>query len=250
MAESDAAEEQARAGRKLCPINTQSSDTSTHSASSSMASPSSSSSSSKIRFGPSSLHQALSRPGTHHSTSSTSSHHSHSHHKHHPHFDDPTYRLPTIKDPIHLCELATQLLLTVPGVPMDVLRRDIVPRLYHVQGYEHRVNTREIGMEKLLVQMARFRQRFSRIKVRLRSHLMDMDGTSDMHAAAVALVYDITAKEAHPASGSKHDHEEKHCSSIAVMKVYEGKIAQTDLVVDTKEFHAEAGEPELSCVVM
>jgi len=52
-----------------------------------------------------------------------------------------------------------------------------------------------------------------------------------MHAAAVALVYDITAKEAHPASGSKHDHEEKHCSSIAVMKVYEGKIAQTDLVV-------------------
>ncbi|GAA5924814.1 hypothetical protein JCM3775_005477 [Rhodotorula graminis] len=259
------ADDKARAGRQLVPINTQSSDTSTRSASSStLASPSTSastaspasSSKSRVKFGPSSLHHALSRSSTsnssHPSSSTSHSHsHSHAHHKHHPHFDDPQYSLPTIKDPIHLCELATQLLLTTPGVPMDVLRRDIVPRLYHVDGYEHRVNTREMGMDKLLSEMDRFRRRFSSLKVRLRSHLMDMDGTSDMHAAAVALVYDVVAKEAHPpGSKGKHDHEEIHCSAIAVCKVYEGKIAQTDLVIDTKEFHADAGGPELSCVVM
>ncbi|GAA5895100.1 hypothetical protein JCM8208_000113 [Rhodotorula glutinis] len=263
---SQEADDKARADRKLVPINTQGSDTSTRSASSStLASPATpastaspaSSTKTRVKFGPSSLHQALSRSSTSSSTShpsSTHSHshsHSHAHHKHHPHFDDPQYSLPVIKDPIHLCELATQLLLTTPGVPIDVLRRDIVPRLYHVDGYQHRVNTREMGMDKLLVQMARFRQRFSSLKVRLRSHLMDMDGTSDMHAAAVALVYDVVAKEAHPSgSKGKHDHEEIHCSSIAVIKVFEGKIAQTDLVVDTKEFHADAGGPELSCVVM
>ena len=87
--------------------------------------------------------------------------HSHAHHKHHPHFDDPQYSLPVINDPIHLCELATQLFLTTPGVPIDVLRREIAPKLYHIEGYEHRVNTREMGMDKLLSQMARFRQRFS-----------------------------------------------------------------------------------------
>ncbi|GAA5837966.1 hypothetical protein JCM9279_004087 [Rhodotorula babjevae] len=258
-------EDSARAGRKLVPINTQSSDGSTRSASSSTfpspatpastASPASSTKAKVVKFGPSSLHQALSRSSTSSSTSNPSSTHSHSHshahHKHHPHFDDPQYSLPVIKDPIHLCELATQLFLTTPGVPIEVLRRDIAPRLYHIEGYEHRVNTREMGMDKLLSQMARFRQRFSSIKVRLRSHLMDMDGTSDMHAAAVALVYDVVAKEAHPSgSKGKHDHDEIHASSIAVVKVYEGKIAQTDLVIDTKEFHADAAGPELSCAVM
>jgi len=96
-----------------------------------------------------------------------------------------------------------------------------------------------------------------------------------MHAAAVALVYDVIAKEAHPSGAKgKHDHDEIRASSIAVVKVYEGKIAQTDLVMcvlpfarsvstpssdslltldrnsDTKEFHADASGPELSCTVM
>ena len=173
---SQEADDNARAGRQLVPINTHSSDTSAHSASSStLVSPSTpastaspaSSTKAKVKFGPSSLHQALSRSSTSSSTSGPSSahthsrSHSHAHHKHHPHFDDPQYSLPVINDPIHLCELATQLFLTTPGVPIDVLRREIAPKLYHVEGYEHRVNTREMGMDKLLSQMARFRQRFS-----------------------------------------------------------------------------------------
>lgn len=50
-----------------------------------------------------------------------------------------------------------------------------------------------------------------------------------MHAAAVGLVYDITGRPKAPAG--RHDVEERRASSICVMKIYEGKIAQTDMVV-------------------
>ncbi|BGP39619.1 hypothetical protein JCM10449v2_003570 [Rhodotorula kratochvilovae] len=224
-------DDKARDDRQLQPVSTQSSGGSLDSA----KSPS--------RFG-SSLHQAL-------AGSRSSSTHSHKHHKHHPHREDSNYVLPVIKSPVHLCELAITLMLSVPGVSVDVLRNDIVPKLYHVEAYQHRVNTREVGMDKLLVQMQRFRERFSSIKVKLRSNLMDMDGSSSMEAAAAALVYDIVAKEARrPGMSKQVAEEEKRCSSICVMKVYQGRIAQTDLVVDTKEFGADFGGPELSCVVM
>lgn len=60
---------------------------------------------------------------------------------------------------------------------------------------------------------------------------MDMDGTATMDAAAVALVYDILATP-HPVPGqSKHDVHPLRVSAIGIHKVFEGKLAQTDLVV-------------------
>jgi hypothetical protein len=52
-----------------------------------------------------------------------------------------------------------------------------------------------------------------------------------MDAAAVALVYDILVTP-HPAPGqSKHEVHELKGSAIAIHKIFEGKLAQSDLVV-------------------
>ncbi|GJN88980.1 hypothetical protein Rhopal_001951-T1 [Rhodotorula paludigena] len=224
----------ARDARKLVPVATQSSAGSD--VSSAPSSPSRKSAGSSFKL--SSLHHALSRPA----------HSSSAHKRHHPHYDDPDYTLPPIRDPIHLCETAISLMLSVPGPTVDQLRQRFIPQLYHVSAYQHRVNTREVGMEELLKVMDRYRQRFSHLKVRFRSHLMDMDGTASMHAAAVGLVYDITGRPKAPSG--HHDVEERRASSICVMKIYEGKIAQTDMVVDTKELQPDHQGPELNCSIM
>lgn len=54
-----------------------------------------------------------------------------------------------------------------------------------------------------------------------------------MHAAAIGLLYDITARPHYDPAihSSKHEIEEKKCASMCVMKIYEGRIAQSDLVV-------------------
>lgn len=137
----------ARDARKLVPVATQSSAGSD--VSSAPSSPSRKSAGSSFKL--SSLHHALSRPA----------HSSSAHKRHHPHYDDPDYTLPSIRDPIHLCETAISLMLSVPGPTVDQLRQRFIPQLYHVSAYQHRVNTREVGMEELLKVMDRYRQRFS-----------------------------------------------------------------------------------------
>ncbi|GAA6001075.1 uncharacterized protein JCM10292_006362 [Rhodotorula paludigena] len=231
----------ARDARKLVPVATQSSAGSD--VSSAPSSPSRKSAGSSFKL--SSLHHALSRPA----------HSSSAHKRHHPHYDDPDYTLPPIRDPIHLCETAISLMLSVPGPSVDQLRQRFIPQLYHVSAYQHRVNTREVGMEELLKPWTGTGNAFllirllrvQHLKVRFRSHLMDMDGTASMHAAAVGLVYDITGRP--KAAVGHHDVEERRASSICVMKIYEGKIAQTDMVVDTKEFQPDHQGPELNCIL-
>ncbi|BGO99360.1 Serine/arginine repetitive matrix protein 2 [Rhodotorula toruloides ATCC 204091] len=220
-----------RQGRQLKPVDTQSS-VGSDSAASQKSKPSILS-----RFShqsASSLHHAVSR----------------GHHKVHPHYDEH-YELPRIKDPIHLCETAISLVLSHPGPPIEVMRKELLPKLYH-SAYQHRVNCREHGLNDLLKVVERFRTRFSQVKVKIRSHLMDMDGSATMHAAAIGLVYDITARPHYDSTvhSNKHETEDKKCASVCVMKIYEGRIAQSDLVVDTKEFQMDAHGPELSCSIM
>lgn len=169
----------ARQGRQLKPVDTQSS------AGSDSVASQKSRASILSRFShpsASSLHHAVSR----------------GHHKVHPHYDEH-YELPRIKDPIHLCETAISLVLSHPGPPIEVMKKELLPKLYH-SAYQHRVNCREHGLNDLLKVVERFRTRFSvslgstllllrtreltlcrllqQVKVKFRSHLMDMDGTA------------------------------------------------------------------------
>ncbi|GAA5885831.1 hypothetical protein JCM6882_007577 [Rhodosporidiobolus microsporus] len=218
------------ASRKLKPADTQSSGSSTKTSASSTSSPRSS------RFSFSALHDAVTR-GHHHQHGS-------------PKTEAPEeYHLTVPTDPVHLCETAIALMLSVPGPPLDQLRSKILPKLYH-SAYSHRVNCREHGLNELLALAKRFRERFQSVRIRFRSHLMDLDGTATMHAAAVGLQYDIVATP-FPAPGqSKHDVHELRGSAMGVHKIYEGRLAQTDLVVDTAEFQLDHQGPQLACVVM
>ena len=142
------------------------------------------------------------------------------------------------------------------------LRNDILPKLYH-EAYVHRVNCREIGMEGLLaVREDVFLQRFRTLRVRFKSSLMDQDGTAcvlsslpgdqltpylrTMQAAAVGLTFDVIAT---PAGGRKHEVEDKRTTAMSIVKIVDGRIAQSDVVVDTFPLHGKGGQ-ELSCVVM
>lgn len=72
-----------------------------------------------------------------------------------------------------------------------------------------------------------------------------------MQAAAIGLHYDIIVTPLHGHS-SKHadEPEEKRTSVMSVTKIYKGKIAQTDIVVDTAPFKAAQEGKEVSCLVM
>ncbi|GAA6027737.1 hypothetical protein JCM8097_008008 [Rhodosporidiobolus ruineniae] len=207
--------------------------TDTQSSGSSSGAPSSSTSPSSPRsskFSFSSLHDAVSRGHGKHDTT------------------PQEYHLVVPEDPVALVEKAIELMLSVPGPPIEQLRREIAPKLYH-SAYSHRVNCREHGLEELVALAKRFRDRFQSVRIRFRSHLMDNDGSATMHAAAVAIVYEILAKP-HPAPGeSKHDVHELRGSAIGVHKIYEGRLAQTDLVVDTAEFSLDHVGPQLNCTV-
>lgn len=129
-----------RQGRQLKPVDTQSS------AGSDSAASQKTRGSILSRFShpsASSLHHAVSR----------------GHHKVHPHYDEH-YELPRIKDPIHLCETAISLVLSHPGPPVEVMRKELLPKLYH-SAYQHRVNCREHGLDQLIKVVERFRSRFS-----------------------------------------------------------------------------------------
>jgi hypothetical protein len=76
--------------------------------------------------------------------------------------DTGSYTLPQHSDPISLCEAAAHLALAVPGPPLDVLRKELMPQLYWENGYALRVNTRENlnGVDELMEVAKRFRERF------------------------------------------------------------------------------------------
>lgn len=107
-----------------------------------------------------------------------------------------------------------------------------------------------------------FLQRFRTMRVRIKSHLMDQDGTAcvlpsspshekltpwsrTMKAAAVGLTFDLIAT---PADGRKHEVEDKRTTGMSVVKILDGRIAQSDVVVDTFPLHGKGGT-ELSCVL-
>ncbi|GAA5830871.1 hypothetical protein JCM11251_001104 [Rhodosporidiobolus azoricus] len=216
--------------KKLRPIDTQSSGSGSTKSTTSSTSPRSS------KFSFSALHDAVAR-----------GHNSHKNDAPAAPPDEYTLAVPT--DPVHLVETAISLVLSVPGPPLDQLRSKLIPKLYH-SAYSHRVNCREHEIEELIRLAKRFRERFQTVRIRFRSHLMDLDGTATIHAAAVGIQYDIIAQPFPSAGQSKHDVHELRGAAMGVHKIYEGRLAQTDLVVDTSEFQLDHQGPQLACVVM
>ena len=75
-----------------------------------------------------------------------------------------------------------------------------------------------------------------------------MDGTATMEQAAVGLSYDIIATPHHHGRG-KHEIEEKRTSAMCIAKIFQSRIAQMDVVIDTEPFH-EKESKEVACAVM
>lgn len=69
-----------------------------------------------------------------------------------------------------------------------------------------------------------------------------------LEQAAVGLSYDVIAT---PLTDGKHKHEieEKRTSAMCVAKIYQSKLAQMDIVIDTEPFHVKESK-EVACVVM
>ncbi|GAA6062200.1 hypothetical protein JCM10212_006481 [Sporobolomyces blumeae] len=202
------------------------------------------------------LHHAISR-----GTNPTSHSHSHSHTRSpssstsisnagHSLSLDPVH-FPEPSTPLHLAELAIAAILTVPGPPLEVLRAEIFPKLFHEE-YSHRANCREHGLKELEQMVARFRRNFETMRVRFRSHIIEQDGSATMQAAAVGLTYDIIATPHHHHEKGEHrrDVEEKRSQVMAVVKIFEGRLAQTDIVLDTAPFQEEHGPQLNQCSIM
>ncbi|KDE04317.1 hypothetical protein MVLG_05271 [Microbotryum lychnidis-dioicae p1A1 Lamole] len=158
------------------------------------------------------------------------------------------------RDPIALCEAAMSSILTVPGPPIEQLKKEIWPQLFHI-AYEHRVNTREVNLDGLVEIVEFLRGRYQSARLRFRSHLMDMDGTASMKRAAVAIVYEIIVQVKHPITPHKHHShiDEVRTSAMGVVKIFEGRLAQSDLVIDTAPLQKAAtseNQPDLSCTIM
>ncbi|GAA6019958.1 hypothetical protein JCM11491_006720 [Sporobolomyces phaffii] len=160
--------------------------------------------------------------------------------------------IPDPETPLQLAELAISTILTVPGPPLDELRNDIFPKLFH-DAYSHRANTREHGLKELESLIKRFRSKFESIRVRFRSHVIDQDGSATLQVAAVGLVYDIVAVPHHNHQHGEHrrDVEERRSQVMAIVKIFEGRLAQTDIVLDTMPFQDEHSGPQLNqCSIM
>ncbi|GAA5964113.1 hypothetical protein JCM21900_004511 [Sporobolomyces salmonicolor] len=164
---------------------------------------------------------------------------------------EPSYELPPPRDPIHLAHLAISTILTIPGPPIGELRHKLFPQLFH-DAYSHRVNCRENGLDELIALVQRFRSKFDTMRPRFKSHIVEMDGTATLDAAAVGLTYDVIATPHHDHSRGEHrrDVEEKRTQVMGIVKIFEGRLAQTDVVLDTTPFQDEAQGPQLNCTVM
>ncbi|SCV69513.1 BQ2448_2533 [Microbotryum intermedium] len=158
------------------------------------------------------------------------------------------------RDPIALCEAAMSSILTIPGPPIEQLKKEIWPQLFHI-AYEHRVNTREVNLDGLVAIVEFLRGRYQSARLRFRSHLMDMDGTATMKRAAVGIVYEIIVQVKHSVTPHKyHSHiNEVRTSAMGVVKIFQGRLAQSDLVIDTAPLQKAAApenQPDLSCTIM
>ncbi|GAA5904562.1 uncharacterized protein JCM6883_003828 [Sporobolomyces salmoneus] len=163
-----------------------------------------------------------------------------------------TRNLPEPDTPLALAQEAISTILTVPGPSIEELRRDYFPRLFH-EAYSHRANTREHGLKELEELITRFRSKFESMRVRFRSHIIDQDGTASLQVAAVGLTYDIIAVPRHQHQKGEHrrDVEERRSQVMAIVKIYEGRLAQTDLCLDTTPFQDEHSGPQLNqCTIM
>lgn len=147
--------------------------------------------------------------------------------------------------PLELCEMAVRLVFTNPGPSCQELREVYFPRLFHSSGYAHRVNCREVDLNGLLDIIEFVRTKWKHSHIRIKSDLVDQDGTATMEQAAVALTFDIIAMPHHAHS---HEAEERRTTMMAVLKVYQGKLAQWDAVLDTLPM--KMPHQELSCSIM
>ncbi|GAA5956495.1 hypothetical protein JCM3765_003463 [Sporobolomyces pararoseus] len=160
--------------------------------------------------------------------------------------------LPDPETPVQLAELAISTILTIPGPSIEELRNEYFPKLFH-EAYSHRANTREHGLKELERLIVRFRSKFESMRVRFRSNIMDQDGTATLQVAAVGLTYDIIAVPHHHHHKGEHrrDVEERRSQVMAIVKIYEGRLAQTDIVLDTLPFQDEHSGPQLNqCAIM
>ncbi|KAK4055975.1 hypothetical protein OIO90_002969 [Microbotryomycetes sp. JL221] len=135
----------------------------------------------------------------------------------------PPFERPHDLDPIGLAQLCLSTCLTIPGHSIDELQQSIIPALFHVPGYSHRVNCRECDAAGLLEIIKFLRSKFSKMRIRFRSQLMDQDGTATMKAAAVAVTYEVIAErfdDPHP----KHEHIERRTQAHCISKIFEGKV--------------------------
>ncbi|KAM0787381.1 hypothetical protein ACM66B_003466 [Microbotryomycetes sp. NB124-2] len=161
----------------------------------------------------------------------------------------PPFERPHDLEPIGLAQLGLSVCLTVPGYPLEEMEQVIIPALFHVPGYSHRVNCRETDHAGLLEIVKFLRTKFSKLRIRFKTELMDQDGTATMKQAAVAVTYEIIAErfdDPHP----KHERIERRTQAYCISKIFEGKIAQTDICIDTQPLQPTVKPTELSCSVM
>ena len=121
-------------------------------------------------------------------------------------------------------------------------------------------------MDKLLSLVLLLRTRYVAMRIRFKSSLEDMDGSCSLDnpaGCAVGVTYDIIAtpiKLIHPSVDSTKQEkkgkdsnahsEEVRGSAMEIVKIYQGRIAQGDLVLDTKDLQMSNQPTELSCSVM
>ncbi|KAK4049035.1 hypothetical protein OIV83_004396 [Microbotryomycetes sp. JL201] len=135
----------------------------------------------------------------------------------------PPFERPHDLDPIGLAQLGLSVCLSVPGYPIEEMERVIIPALFHVPGYSHRVNCRETDYAGLLEIVKFLRTKFSKIRLRFKSELMDQDGTASMKQAAVGITYELIVErydDPHP----KHERIERRAQAYCISKIFEGRI--------------------------
>ncbi|GAA5941734.1 uncharacterized protein JCM15063_002656 [Sporobolomyces koalae] len=163
-----------------------------------------------------------------------------------------TKSLPEPETPLQLAELAISTLLTIPGPSIEQLRHECFPKLFH-DAYSHRVNTRELGLKELEQMIERLRSKIESMRVRFRSHVIDLDGSASMQVAAIGITYDVFIVPHHHHEKGEHrrDIEERKSHVMAVVKIFEGRLAQSDIVLDTTPFQDAHMGPQLAqCSIM
>lgn len=121
-----------------------------------------------------------------------------------------------------------------------------------------------MSLDKLLSLVVLLRARFATMRIRFKSSLEDMDGSCSLDnpaGCAVGITYDIIAtplhssvdsmkKEKKKGKDSNSHSEEVRGSAMEIVKIYQGRIAQGDLVLDTKDLQMSNQTTELSCSIM